>query len=164
MGTDYFCDQGLAAVTARVAIQLVKMARRDPVVRGLKTSQQPVAAVLGLEGIGLPFVRMALHSLAVHIELGYSSKDWLAGVIYRDLMGYSFRRCYFAAYKETRRLYPRVTNRGVQVPLFDAGLPVDTGETTDVKASDNDRQGDSGSRLDHRHAAKRRTRLSDLDR
>jgi hypothetical protein len=51
-------------------------------------------------------------SLNVWVLEDRKAIDWRQGVIYRDMMGFSIRRCYFDAYKETRR-DPRVTNRGV---------------------------------------------------
>ena len=60
-------------------------------------------------------LRFALHSLAVYLDLGYSSHRWLAEVLEAAHFSSSFRRCFFFAYKENRCLYPRVTNRGVQV-------------------------------------------------
>jgi hypothetical protein len=113
---DYFTDYHEAGVAARVAIQLVKKARRDPIVCARRPADQVYTAIQLLDGSGFPMVRMALHSLAVHIDLGVGSAQWLSDVCYRDLMGHSFRRCFFNAYKEGRRLTPRVTNRGGQLP------------------------------------------------
>jgi len=59
-------------------------------------------------------MRLALHSLAVYLDLGYSSTQWLDNVLEAAHFGHNFRRCFFFEYKETRRPYPRVTNRGVQ--------------------------------------------------
>ncbi len=127
MGTDYFTDYHEAGIAARVAIRLVQKARRDPIVQARKPSDQAYSAIQALEGIGVPMVRMALHSLAVHLDLGVMSSQWLSDVLYRDLMGYSFRRCFFNAYKEARRLTPRVTNRGGQLPVWGTTSP----ETSD---------------------------------
>jgi hypothetical protein len=62
------------------------------------------------------FLRFALHSLAVYLDIGYSSSQWLAGVLDAAHYGSSFRRCFFFAYKADSVPYPRVTNRGVQGP------------------------------------------------
>jgi len=43
-----------------------------------------------------------------------TSHDWLDNVLEAAHFGNSFRRCFFFDYKENRRPYPRVTNRGVQ--------------------------------------------------
>jgi hypothetical protein len=126
LGTDYFTDYGTAAVCARVAIHLVKRARRDPIVQARRPADQVYSAVFALEGVQFPMVRMALHSLAVHLDLGVMSSQWLSDVLYRDLMGYNFRRCFFNAYKESRRLTPRVTNRGGQLPLWGSTPPRDS--------------------------------------
>jgi len=61
-------------------------------------------------------LKFALHSLAVYLDIGYSSTQWLASVLDAAHYGSSFRRCFFFEYKAERRPYPRVTNRGVQAP------------------------------------------------
>ncbi len=65
-----------------------------------------------------PMIRLALLSLSVWCEQGKMSRDWLSGVLYRDLMGYTFRRCFYAEYKAGRRLTPPVSNTGGQLPLW----------------------------------------------
>jgi len=162
--SEYFADYHIAGVAARVAIHLVKRARRDPAVRDLQPWQQPMAAVDLLDGVSFVFVRMALHSMSVYVQMGKSSREWLSGVVYRDLMGYTFRRCFFDAYKETRRLTPRITNRGGQTSLFAEDLPLEKGNPDVTSERTDVNQSDSRDRLDQWNATKRRTRLSDLDR
>jgi hypothetical protein len=123
LSTNYFTDYHEAGVAARVAMHLVKKARRDPIIQARKPSDQVYSAIQALEGTGFPMVRMALHSLAVHVDMGVPSAQWLCDVLYRDLMGLSFRRCFFNAYKEGRRLTPRVTNRGGQLPVWGGTSP-----------------------------------------
>lgn len=111
--TEYFAEYHTAGIAARVAYQLVTRIS----IRENATASDRLRcvhlAIDSLKGLAMPFVRMALHSLAVWIDLGKPPRQWLRDVLYRDLMGYTFRRCFFDAYKETRRVYPRVTNRGV---------------------------------------------------
>jgi len=161
---DYFTDYGVAGVAARVAIQLVKREVKRDVNKGLKPEGYVYAALLRLEGVGVPMVRMALHSLSVQLDLGMTSKDWLSGVLYRDLMGYTFRRCFFDAYKVNRCLTPRITNRGGQTSPLAAGVPLEEEMYNDGQRPTKAPEGDSGDRLDKRDAIKRRSRLSDLAR
>lgn len=98
-----FSDFGLAAVNARVAIALVKRERRlcpkkdiSPLVLiGMTTAR--------LDGLHIGELRLALLSLSVAVQSGRHSEAWLKDVIYRDLMGYSLRRCFYADYKGNRR-------------------------------------------------------------
>jgi hypothetical protein len=71
-----------------------------------------VARVLPLDYPG--FLRFALHSLGVYLDIGMPSSVWLSNVLEASHFGNSFRRCFFFDYKENRSPYPRVTNRGVQ--------------------------------------------------
>ena len=128
--SDYFADYHEAGVAARVAYQLVT---RIAIQRQARKSERLACvhlAIDNLRGVAFPMVRMALHSLAVWIELGKEPRQWLRDVVYRDLMGYTFRRCFFDAYKETRRVYPRVTNRGVHPSASQASflIPGPTGD------------------------------------
>lgn len=59
-------------------------------------------------------LRFAIHSLSVYLGLGWRSQDWLDNVLEMAHYGATFRRCFFFEYKDNRRPYPRVTNRGVQ--------------------------------------------------
>ena len=107
-----FASNGEAGVAARVAIALLKrkikrvhMGRvQAPILIGM--------VVADLEGLSFTMIRSALLSLNAHLLGGHTSSAWLTGVLYRDMMGYSWRRCYLDAYKANRR-DPRVTNRGV---------------------------------------------------
>lgn len=108
-----FAGLGEAAVCARVAIALVKRTRKGDDFRDLKPPILIGVTVARLDGLHFGSVRLALLSLSVWVEQKRRSEDWLAGVLYRDLMGYSIRRCYHDEYKANRR-DPRVTNRGVR--------------------------------------------------
>lgn len=123
----YFSDYHEAGVAARVAMQLVRQQYNRAGGSRFSPNELITACLTDLGGIGLPMVRMALHSLGVWVSQGKRSSEWLRGVLYRDLMGYTFRRCFFAAYKENRRLYPRVTNRGVQASFLAPLSPTDEG-------------------------------------
>jgi len=72
-------------------------------------------------------LRLALHSLGAYLDLGLTSSEWLERVTDAAAFGSSFRRCFFFDYKEQRRAYPRVTNRGVQTPSTDASARVRKG-------------------------------------
>lgn len=109
-----FSGQGEAAVCARVAIALLRRTRR-----GLENKQLSPAILIGiateeLRGLQFRSLRSCLLSLNCWVLEGRHSKDWLTGVVYRDMMGYKLRRCLSESYKATRR-DPRVTNRGVRV-------------------------------------------------
>jgi hypothetical protein len=99
---------------ARVAIQLVKISYRKSAAAPISPSDHvtQTADHLPIDGFGM--VRFALHSLAVSVSLGTRTDVWLRNVSYRAGMGGNFRRHFFEGYKESRRPYPRVTNRGVQ--------------------------------------------------
>jgi hypothetical protein len=107
-----FEGQGEAAVCARVALAWIRYTRAK---RDVRAAQPLIVLGIALEelrGLELRTMRLAFFSLCVWIEQKRLTKDWLAGVLYRDLMRYDIRRCYYADYKATRR-DPRVTNRGV---------------------------------------------------
>lgn len=105
---------GETVLCARVAVQLVAIhyrydfhAQRSPA-----EIARWVAAYLPLDYPG--FLKFALHSLSVYLGLAMPSSRWLANVLEAHHFGHPFRRCFFFDYKENRRAYPRVTNRGVQ--------------------------------------------------
>jgi hypothetical protein len=95
-----------------VAIALVKFQRKNIIGREVKPLILIGMTVARLDGLRFATVRTALLSLSVWVEQGHRSDAWLKGVIYRDMMGFSLRRCYHEAYKANRR-DPRITNRGV---------------------------------------------------
>lgn len=105
---------GIVPISARVAVQLVKLeydkARHTPHNAGVYARMVLQDLPLGIDGI----VRLALHSLGVYVDLGYTGNEWLSAVLEASHFGHSFRRCFFFDYKAQRRPYPRVTNRGVQ--------------------------------------------------
>ena len=108
-----FTGLGEAAVCARVAIALVKRQRK----LHKPAEVQPLILIgitaMSLHGTNFISVRSALLSLSVWVESHRQSEAWLTGVIYRDMMGYTLRRCFHEEYKASRR-DPRVTNRGVK--------------------------------------------------
>jgi hypothetical protein len=114
-------------VCARVAIAQIKLLCRDKVIRAAKPPIVIGIAVGLLDGLQFKSLRSAYMSLNVWCLENRKSFDWLTGVLYRDMMGYSIRRCYFDAYKATRR-DPRVTNRGVTQRAFQQ----QSGETDDL--------------------------------
>jgi len=104
---------GIVPIAARLALQLTahEWKHADPAV---KTPAQCARVALlhlplGIDGI----VRFALHSLSIYLDLGYSASQWLRAVLDASHFGHCFRRCFFFDYKDNRRPYPRVTNRGV---------------------------------------------------
>lgn len=109
-----FGDLGDAAVCARVAIALLKLYCKDPVIRKARPAIVIGIATARLDNMAFPTLRSCLLSLNAFCLEGGTSAQWLTGVIYRDMMGYTIRRCLHDAYKAKRR-DPRVTNRGVRV-------------------------------------------------
>lgn len=105
---------GEIVLCARVARHLANNARRELGDHLLPPDTWAKRAALSLPPDFPGMLRFALHSLAVYLDLGMKSSEWLNNVLEAAHYGSSFRRCYFFAYKENRRLYPRVTNRGVQ--------------------------------------------------
>jgi len=107
-------EMGIVPIAARVALQLVKREydkhRACPLAPGVYAREVLYALPLEIDGI----VRLALHSLGVYLDLGYTSSQWLRQVLEASHFGHSFRRCFFFDYKVNRSPYPRVTNRGVQ--------------------------------------------------
>ena len=105
---------GQVVVCARVARQLSAIAWRYNHDR-YETMRNPARTALELLPLEYPgFLRFAVHSLAVYLDSGMSSRMWLHNVLEASHLGHSFRRCFFFAYKADRCAYPRVTNRGVQ--------------------------------------------------
>jgi len=105
---------GQTVICARVALQLTVLTSsrfgRNPI--DPARHARDAASSLPLDYPG--FLRFALHSLAIYLDLGYRSTTWLNCVLEASHYGSSFRRCFFFDYKDNRRAYPRVTNRGVQ--------------------------------------------------
>ena len=103
---------GEVVLCARVAVQLT--VRRYRQHQGMQVPPayhaRFVARILPPDYPG--FLRFALHSLAVYLDLGMPSATWLKNVLEAAHYGNTFRRCFFFAYKENRVPYPRVTNRG----------------------------------------------------
>jgi hypothetical protein len=107
-------DMGQTVLCARVARQLAGLSRGYD---GPIPPPNSWYATLALRSLPLDypgFLRLAIHSLGVYLDLGYTSSQWLNQVLEASHFGHSFRRCFFFEYKENRRPYPRVTNRGVQ--------------------------------------------------
>jgi hypothetical protein len=107
-------DMGMVPISARVALRLTALRYKQSGLSllqpGIFARQVLLSLPIGLDGM----LRLALHSLGVYLDLGMSSQEWLQNVLEASHYGSSFRRCFFFAYKEQRRPYPRVTNRGVQ--------------------------------------------------
>lgn len=105
---------GQWVLCARVAIQATKLFYQYDHYAGTTPAEcaAAVARYLPLDGFGS--LRFALHSLAVYLGLGWTSKIWLQSVLERLHFGSSFRAAFFFDYKVNRSPYPRVTNRGVQ--------------------------------------------------
>jgi len=108
---------GIVPISARVAIQLAywRYRHHEGMYVAPGTHCRFVLSILPLE-IN-PMLRLALHSLGVYLDLGYSSSEWLTCVLEAAHFGHTFRRCFFFDYKVKRSPYPRVTNRGVQTSL-----------------------------------------------
>jgi hypothetical protein len=104
--TPPFADMGEAAVCARVAIALLKLERRRQAPDDPNPQILIGIAISRLEGLQLLTVRLALLSLSVWTQQKRQSSAWLAGVLMRDMYGFSIRRCYYADYKANRRLSP----------------------------------------------------------
>ena len=106
-------EMGIVPISARVAVQLTRLeydtARCTPLAAGVCVRQVLTDLPLAIDGM----VRLALHSLGVYLDMGFTEVEWLREVLKSAHLGNSFRRCFFFEYKENRRAYPRVTNRGV---------------------------------------------------
>jgi hypothetical protein len=153
-----------AATAAALAIEVVKLARVAYDITGRTPALQVYAAIQLLPTDNCGMVRMALHSLAVYLDLGVSSKDWLATCKQRARDGHTFRAVFHWQYKANRGLTPRITNRGGQLPGQPATSTERTTLDTEEQRTDGSNEPDSGDRLDKRDATKRRLRLSDLGR
>jgi len=118
---------GIVPISARVARQLAFKACKSQGEHSYPHGQCARIALrtLPLEVDGI--VRLALHSLGVYLDLGYTSGEWLSAVLEASHFGHTFRRCFFFDYKENRGPYPRVTNRGVQNSSKAAGARVKKG-------------------------------------
>jgi len=118
---------GIIPISARVAVQLValELRKRPNNTRPIGHLTRFVLETLPLEIDGI--VRLALHSLGVYLDLGYTGTQWLSAVLEASHFGHTFRRCFFFDYKENRGPYPRVTNRGVQTSSEAAGAGVKKG-------------------------------------
>jgi hypothetical protein len=105
---------GETVICARVAVQLAKLeysnGRATPKTLGVYPRVVLQTLPLRLSSV----LRLALHSLGIYLDLGFTGKEWLHSVLEAAHYGHNFRRCFFFDYKEQRRAYPRVTNRGVQ--------------------------------------------------
>jgi hypothetical protein len=106
-------DMGPIVISARVAVQLVTLRYRRSINQQLPSSLLATITARSIPEHIHPFVRFALHSLSVYLDMGYNGNVWLSNVLEAAHFGSSFRRCFFFAYKENRGPYPRVTNRGV---------------------------------------------------
>lgn len=125
----HYDDPPKSEVLARVAVALAFRRWRQLNAPNIPPSSVALSAAYLLPHTGMADLRFALHSLSVHLDMGYSSSDWLKGVAYRAAYGGVFRWHFFAGYKSTRNPYPRVTNRGVQTSLSEASYG--TKETLD---------------------------------
>lgn len=105
---------GQWVLCARVAIQLTNQWYQYDYYAGTTAAECAAAVAAYLPPDGFGALRFALHSLAVYLGLGWSSKIWLQSVLERLHLGSSFRAAFFFDYKANRSPYPRVTNRGVQ--------------------------------------------------
>lgn len=121
-------DMGQVVICARVARQLTAMYYRYDQLAGETAATCASRAALHLPPDYLGMFRFALHSLSVYLVLGMPSHVWLQNVLEASHFGHSFRRCFFFDYKEQRRAYPRVTNRGVQTSSKAAGARVKKGK------------------------------------
>jgi hypothetical protein len=107
-------DMGIVPISARLAVQLAywRFRHHEGMIVPPGSHCRFVLRILP-EEID-PMLRLALHSLGVYLDLGYSSSEWLNCVLEAAHFGHTFRRCFFFDYKVNRGPYPRVTNRGVQ--------------------------------------------------
>jgi len=107
-------DMGEVVINARVALQVTARIYRRENPGGPTAAYCAAMAARELPPEDMSMLRFALHSLSVYLDQGYISSVWLSNVLEASHFGSSFRRCFFFDYKENRRPYPRVTNRGVQ--------------------------------------------------
>ena len=104
--TPPFADMGEAAVCARVALALIRRKRTHADFSDISPHILIGVTVSHLQGLHLPTVRLALLSVSVWVRAGGHTRDWLAGVLYRDMLRLPIRRCYYAEYKANRRVSP----------------------------------------------------------
>lgn len=100
----------------------------------------------------LDMMSTAISSLATYSHEGMKIKTWTNHVVMRSRAGYSFRHCFYFAYKGTRR-DSRVTNRGVISPRGKFGA--ETYQQTTIAMGAKDEQSsvdDSRSGLDYGNA------------
>lgn len=120
-------SMGIVPISARVALRLTAIQFK----KSQNCSYPPgVYPRIVLRDLPIDFdgvLRLALHSLGVYLDLGYTSSEWLLNVLEASHYGSNFRRCFFFEYKENRRPYPRVTNRGVQTPASTSDVRVRKG-------------------------------------
>lgn len=105
---------GATVLCARVARQLTRIHYQKLAPDGPSAAHAAAMAMRSLPLDYPGFLRFALHSLTVYLDQGMNSATWLSNVLEAAHFGSSFRRCFFFDYKDNRRPYPRVTNRGVQ--------------------------------------------------
>ena len=108
---------GEVVISARVARQLTGIYHKHGGDYQLTPSTAAARAAQYLPADYPGMLKFALFSLSVYLNLGWSSTQWLQNVLEAAHYGDSFRRCFFFDYKENRRPYPRVTNRGVQTSI-----------------------------------------------
>lgn len=108
---------GEVVICARVARAIALQAYRRDTDLPLEPAKCVYAGLARVPLTGMPMLRFALHSLIVYLDIGMTSSVWLRNVLEAAHYGSSFRRCFFFDYKENRRPYPRVTNRGVQTSI-----------------------------------------------
>lgn len=102
-------------VVARVVYRYVELAyRRDPEAfasprSGIKATLLPLLCWRD------PVVSCAAWALQYAVCSGGSTTaKWLTHAVMASRAGLTFRHCYYAEYKASRRADPRVTNRGVR--------------------------------------------------
>jgi len=105
---------GAPVICARIAVQLAFREYRTGRVALVDAGSCPRIVLRTLPVELSSILRLALHSLGAYLDMGFTSQEWLHCVLEAAHFGSSFRRCFFFDYKEQRRAYPRVTNRGVQ--------------------------------------------------
>jgi hypothetical protein len=107
-------EMGQVVICARVAVQLVAIEYRHRPNSTRSPGQISRFLLANLPPDYPGMLRLALHSLGSYLDIDWKGQEWLSSVLEAAHFGNSFRRCFFFDYKENRRPYPRVTNRGVQ--------------------------------------------------
>jgi hypothetical protein len=107
-----FTDAAMPEIVARVAYRLIERTYHNATSRDMSGAETIVLCLAQCDCFrgALPHSAMlaALHANRNGIPL----RDWRDGAIKQSRYGLGFRRCWYDAYKGTRR-DPRVTNRGV---------------------------------------------------